>query len=376
MKKIGDPFPTFKQDSGNLVRTAVSLVVVLTAALALPALGQKAKGNLTVMTYNVNEGTDFLQVLGASNATQFLLGVGGIVTQVQGTNPPERMQAVAAQILAAHPTLISLQEVDQWYLGAFDLLTGTCGTMSLQYDMLAELTTALAAQGGHYQVVLNVPEITLPATPGLILPGTFLCASVTDHNVILARTDLNPGRFRLSNPQSGQFVAAVPFTTPFGVVPITRSWASVDVKFHGRTFRFIGTHLESFVPPIREAQGAELRGGPANTELPVIVAMDSNAQAFPLPQDPTYVDFIASGYNDVWSEIFPFAPGLTCCQNESDNNPVSELYQRIDVILTLGDVEGQDIALFGADPSARTPDGLWPSDHAGVAAHVTVEEEE
>jgi hypothetical protein len=104
--------------------------------------------------------------------------------------------------------------------------------------------------------------------------------------------------------------------------------------------------------------------------------MDSNAQAFPLPQDPTYVDFMASGYNDVWSEIFPSDPGLTCCQNESVNNPVSELYQRIDVILTLGDFEGQKIALFGADPSTRTPDGLWPSDHAGVAASVTIEEDE
>jgi hypothetical protein len=375
MKKIGSSFPAFKQDSGNLVRTAVSLMVVLTA-LALPALGQEAKGNLTVMTYNVNEGTDFLQVIGATNALQFLLGVGDIVTQVQGTNPPERMQAVAAQILAAHPTLVSLQEVDQWYQGPFDPLTGSCGTLSLKYDMLAELTTALAAQGGHYQVVLNVPEIMLPATPGLILPDTFLCASVTDYNVILARTDINPQSFRLSNAQSGQFVAFVPFTTPFGVVPITRSWASVDVKFHASKFRFIGTHLESFVPPVREAQGAELRVGPANTALPVIVAMDSNAQAFPLPQDPTYVDFIASGYNDVWSEIFPSAPGLTCCQNESVNNPVSELYQRIDVILTLGDFEGKKIALFGADPSTRTPDGLWPSDHAGVAASVTIEEDE
>ena len=375
MKKIGSSFPAFKQDSGNLVRTAVSLVVVLTA-LALPTLGQEARGNLTVMTYNVNEGTDFLQVVGATNAIQFLLGVGDIVTQVQGTNPPERMQAVAAQILAAHPTLVSLQEVDQWYQGPFDPLTGTCGTLSLKYDMLAELTGALAAQGGHYQVVLNVPEIMLPATPGLILPDTFLCASVTDYNVILARTDINPQSFRLSNAQSGQFVAAVPFTTPFGVVPITRSWASVDVKFHASKFRFIGTHLESFVPPVREAQGAELRVGPANTALPVIVAMDSNAQAFPLPQDPTYTDFMASGHNDVWSEIFPSAPGLTCCQNESDNNPVSELYQRIDVILTLGDFEGQKIALFGADPSTRTPDGLWPSDHAGVAASVTIEEDE
>jgi hypothetical protein len=75
-----------------------------------------------------------------------------------------------------------------------------------------------------------------------------------------------------------------------------------------------------------------------------------------------------STYNDVWQEIFPSVPGLTCCQNESDNNTVSELYQRIDLILTLGNIEGQRIALFGADPSTRTPDGLWPSDHAGVAA--------
>jgi hypothetical protein len=52
---------------------------------------------------------------------------------------------------------------------------------------------------------------------------------------------------------------------------------------------------------------------------------------------------------------------------------VSQLYQRIDLILTLGNVEGQNIALFGADPGTRTPDGLWPSDHAGVAAQVIVE---
>src|SRR5207302_1654295 len=109
MTKIGRTLPIYKQLSRNPVHTAV-LLVILTAALALPALGQKAKGKLTVMTYNVNEGTDFLQVLGATDATQFLLGVGDIVTQVQGTNPPERMQAVASQILAAHPTLVSLQE--------------------------------------------------------------------------------------------------------------------------------------------------------------------------------------------------------------------------------------------------------------------------
>ena len=88
----------------------ILLLSALTAAAVLPALAGNSAGALDVMTYNVNEGTDFQQVLVATTATQFLVGVGEIVMQVRGTNPPERMQAIAAQILAAHPTLVSLQE--------------------------------------------------------------------------------------------------------------------------------------------------------------------------------------------------------------------------------------------------------------------------
>jgi hypothetical protein len=367
-----------RQQHHNTLRNRATIFLCLAVLATLfptvrPAVAQNTNGALWVMTYNVNEGTDYLQVLTATNATQFLIGVGDIVTQVQGTNPPERMQAVAARILAAHPTLVSLQEIDQWYFGSFDLASQTCQNMTLQYDMLQELMSALAAQGGHYQIAIQAPEISFPPTPGLILPNNFVCAAVTDSNVILARTDLNRNTFQWSNPQSAQFAAFVPFPTPNGTVDITRSWVSVDVQFHAGTFRFIGTHLESFVDPVREAQGVELRAVPANTALPVIVAMDSNAQAFPLPQDATYVDFMSSGYSDVWQEIFPSLPGLTCCQNETDNNPVSELYQRIDLILTLGNIEGQNIKVIGADPGSRLADGLWPSDHAGVAAQVVVE---
>jgi hypothetical protein len=103
--------------------------------------------------------------------------------------------------------------------------------------------------------------------------------------------------------------------------------------------------------------------------------MDSNAQAFPLPRDPTYMDFLAAGYRDGWAEIFPHKAGFTCCQAQLVNNPVSQLNQRIDLVLTLGRVAAQDIALFGDDSSSRTPGGLWPSDHAGVAAQLEVEHE-
>jgi hypothetical protein len=101
--------------------------------------------------------------------------------------------------------------------------------------------------------------------------------------------------------------------------------------------------------------------------------MDSNSQAAPLPQDATYLDFVAAGYGDAWSELFPQTDGFTCCQAQLDNNPISQLYQRIDLILTLGDIQPKNIALYGADPSDRTIDGLWPSDHAGVAAWLKLE---
>ena len=350
------------------------------ACLGVPgqAAGQslsEGRGDLRVMTYNVNEGTDFLQIQAATDVNSFLVAVGQTITQVRETNPPARMRAVARQIIDAHPALVSLQELDEWYTSPFNPSTGACGTPTLEFGMLDELQDALAAQGAHYTVAEEAQQYAFPPIPGFIPPSTYLCVSLVNHVAILARTNLDPEKFQWSNPQSAQYAAMLQFPSPIGLLPLPRAWVSVDATFDGKAFRFIGTHLESLVPIIREAQGAELRAGPANTPLPVILAMDSNAQAAPLPLDLTYMDFIAAGFDDGWAEIFPLVPGLTCCQAELDNNPVSQLYQRIDLILTLGQAEVQDIALFGVNPRTRTEGGLWPSDHAGVAAQVELERE-
>jgi hypothetical protein len=373
--------PLAERGTGNSISTRrlkfgkalVMLIVAATwAVMAVPATAQSFPGIGIVMTYNVNEGTDFEQVVGTTSVTDFLLGVGQVITQVKGTNPPERMHAVAGQILSAQPELLSIQEVDQWYTGAYDPLAGTCGTMTLEYDMLQELLTDLTARGGHYQVAVQVPQYVFPPTPGLIPPMDYICVAVNDYNVILVRTDLPSEVFQWSNPQSGQFVNELVLPTPVGAVPLPRSWASVDAEFFGHPFLYVNTHLESFDPTIRELQGGELRAGPASSSMPVIIAMDSNAQAFPLPKDPTYVDFRAAGYHDVWSRLFPKVAGLTCCQSEPDNNPVSQLYQRIDLVLTMGRIDAFGASLIGTNPKSRLPDGLWPSDHAALVADVIV----
>ena len=349
--------------------------VFLAASLSAGAVGQSLEngdGDLRVMTYNANEGTDFLEVQAASDPQQFLIAVGQTIVQVRATDPPARMKALAKQIVAASPALVSVQEVDQWATGPLDLATFTCGSMTPEFDMLQELQDALAGLGAHYEIAKQQQQYAFSPIPGLILPSTFLCVQAVNYVAILARTDLDPSKFSWSNPQSGQYSSALIFPTPVGLLPLPRAWVSVDATSHGRNFRFIGTHLESVDPGIREQQGTELRIGPANTTLPVVVAMDSNAPAAPGPPDTTYLDFRAAGYTDVWSRLFPSRMGFTCCQAELDNNPISQLYQRIDLILTLGAVQGQNIALFGATPASKTPGGLWPSDHAGVATQLVI----
>ena len=96
-------------------RVAVILLLCL-AAGAEASFAQSLSngdGDLRVMTYNANEGTDFLEVEQAGTTTQFLIAVGQTITQVRATRPPERMQALASQIAGASPMLVSLQEVDK-----------------------------------------------------------------------------------------------------------------------------------------------------------------------------------------------------------------------------------------------------------------------
>ncbi|HLN93930.1 MAG TPA: endonuclease, partial [Thermoanaerobaculia bacterium] len=163
---------------------------------------------------------------------------------------------------------------------------------------------------------------------------------------------------------------------------LLRGWASVDAKVRGKSFRFVTTHLEAEWEPVRVAQAFEIIAGPGDTELPVVFVADANSNA----NDSTtlaYSALIGDGFVDAWFEANPGAIVSTCCNaelltNSTFLNPADD-EGRIDLILFRGTEDFQALGAerLGTNPATdRVSNGLiliWPSDHAGVAATLQIE---
>ncbi len=343
------------------------LALFLLGGAATPASAQalsNGKGTLRVMTYNVDEGTDYIEILSATTFQEFLDAVTLTLQNIQATDPPSRAVAIAREISKTQPHLISLQEATLFRTGE------SPADMQVKYDLLQLILDELARQGQHYAPVAVVTQIdvTVPSSTGLLVEAT-------QRNAILARTDMNPADFQLSNIQTAFFATSLTILHPvLGTITVPRAWATVDVTFHGATFRYLCAHLESFSSLVQIMQGLELisPGGPLDTSMPVIFAADTNSVASN-PQDQTYqtyANFLSAGFTDTWTAANPGDPGYTWGQAPLLTNPVSSLFQRIDLILVRGGWAVKAAQLVGADPSEKTTDGLWPSDHAGVVARL------
>jgi endonuclease/exonuclease/phosphatase family metal-dependent hydrolase len=313
-------------------------------SVAPPGLVE-AHAQVTVMQQNLDEGTDFLPILGVRSATDIPAAVSTTFAQVQASDIPGRMKLLAGAIAASHPDLAGLQEATVWTVNEVT-----------RYDVLGSLLAELAAVGQHYAAVvqsLETAPLSLPDASGNII-------SWQDYNVILARTDLPPGFFHVSNPQEGQYAAHITFAVPgLPPIPITRSWASVDVQMWGEQFRFITTHLETLSPAVTQAQADELLAGPAQTCLRVIVAADFNAT----PDSPTYSDVLQAGFLDAWTQTHAPDPGYTWGPTAETTR---DFDQRIDYVFASGGIQVDSATLLGTDPALHTDTGRFASDHLGL----------
>jgi endonuclease/exonuclease/phosphatase family metal-dependent hydrolase len=336
---------------------AALLVTAVPAAQARPAHHDRGHGptRLTVMTRNLYLGTDLNPIFNAPNQLALFAAVGAGWTQVQSNDFPERAQAIADEIASAKPDLVGLQEA-MLYRTQVPPDGPATPAQTVAYDFVQLLVDALAQRGLQYAAVSTFTgtDAELPA----FVPPT-MDIRLTDRVVVLARTNEKEGDLVLSNPQSGAYATDITVPTVAGPITLRRGWASIDVSRHGREFRFVTTHLESFSGAVRNAQATQLLSGPAATDLPVVLVGDMNSGP---GGDPGAYGILTGALQDAWSA----GAGLTCCHADDLHDPNPTLRERVDLVLTRGGFETVSAAVVGDQLADRTPSGLWPSDHAGV----------
>ena len=333
------------------------MLAALAAALCLALAGVAAAAPPTpvkVETRNIYLGSSLDPATSATTIPQFLAGVQQIWTTVKASDPAGRMQKIADEIATEKPDLIGLQEVSRW--------TGLGAEPS--YDFLALLQNALAARGQSYAVAATSNNFNSP-----VLPVSGGGVQLLDRDVTLAR--VRPG-VSYSGVQQGTFAAQAVLPSPVGPLSFNRGWTSIQAVVDGRSFRFVNTHLEvgGQTAPIQVLQGQELLAGPMGGPGPIVAAGDFNSAADG-STTATY-GLLRTQFDDAWIKGNRQAPGFTCCQAGDLRNKLSLLDERIDLILTKGaqPTPAPQAKVIGDRQADRTPAGLWPSDHAGVAATV------
>jgi len=350
-----------------MIRKLVSLLVVLVLLSAgVQSVSACEPPQLNVMTRNMDAGSDFWYVLTAdpNDLSAILVAITQTYQEMLNSNIAQRADGIAAEIQKQHPDMIALQEVTT-------LSSGPYGSTELTVVVsgLDSLMAALKTRGLHYKaiVVQKNADISLPAFDANY--QNMIQVGLTDYDAVLVRTDLPAADLKVRNQQADHFSAAATlnFTVAGQSIPFLRGWITVDVKVRGKNYRFATTHLETFSPDYQAAQTNELLSGPLNTDLPLILAGDlnSDAHAPSWENGPAYGILTSAGFVDVWSKIHPNNAGITWPLFLEDSGIGPSTPQRIDLILTRGSgVAPMRIVLTGLNPR----NGLWSSDHAGVAA--------
>jgi hypothetical protein len=334
----------------------------------------------TVLTHNVYYGADFGPLLTAA-PEDIPVAAAAAWAMVRHNDFPARAGAIAAEIAVERPHLVGLQEAAFYRVqhpgdAAFG---GTSPAAQVVYDFVALILDSLEARGLHYVVAAadSTTDVEVPVLTGFD-PGTgfpmFDDVRVTDRDAILARADV-----AFTNSQHGKYAAYIPIS--FGALQsgVYEGWSSIEASVAGRTYRFVATHLEfQQAEPVQVAQAQELLALLQNETRPTILVGDFNSDAYgkvPAAATPTYGMMLGARFADSWVERGRHAPGLTCCQSVDLSNPRSALDQRIDFIFTRNlpaVVRAGTLVIarhvVGDRPADRTASGLWPSDHAGVAA--------
>ena len=316
---------------------------------------------LTVMTYNVYVGSSADPLLSVDSLLQVPTEVAIMYNNVIASDFPSRAVAIAKSIKTYQPHLIGLQEISliRRQSPGDRIAGGLVPAEEVVLDFLQILMDALQAEGLSYEVAAKIENIDIEMP--MFTDTGITDVRLTDYDVILSRSDVV-----VSRAMSVNYTNAL--TIEMLGLEVKRGYAAVDATVSGVTYRFVNTHLEAFAPENRVAQTQELVDILSDETLPIILLGDFNTRA---PDGTAYQILLSGGYVDIW-QMDSEGTGNTCCQDDDILNEVSDHSVRIDQIF----VRNLDLPTsvlthtVGDKPSDRLPSGLWPSDHAGVVAHL------
>jgi endonuclease/exonuclease/phosphatase family metal-dependent hydrolase len=349
------------------------ITALLLSGWSLTGFGaDSAPTTVTVMTRNVDAGTDLGYILAAGDETSFAQGMAATWAELQASKFQQRAALLAAEIGANMPDLIALQEVTLWRTGTIMQPPAT----NTLYDQLDLILAELAKRNLHYGVIAVQSELDAEAPAPLA--GVDL--RLTDRDVILARLDLPQSQFDLFNVQTHRYRSAFTIGSPIlGQLLVPCGWMAVDVVANGSKFRFVNTHLQtpiagvSQAEQVQRAQADELLANLAFVGMPVVLAGDFNSNAELGPEHTgTAQRIVSAGFVDSWKSVHPADPGYTWPLFGEDQNGGPTLpNERIDLIFAGGQLQrwfGNIPAITAADRTGTA--APFASDHAGLVVKL------
>jgi endonuclease/exonuclease/phosphatase family metal-dependent hydrolase len=334
---------------------------------------------VNVMTRNIYVGTDVDAVLAATDPSQIPELVAYAFQMLLSTDFPERAKVLAKEIKRNKPDLVGLQEVSiiRTQSPGDAVIGGTVPAEDTLFNYLEIMLAELQRQGMDYYVagVIQNSDVELPMFAGGTYPNfNFDDVRLTDFDVVLAKSDVV-----VSNVTEANFAARlyVPIdSTTF--IEIPRGYIAVDAEVRGKDYRFVNTHFEAFAESIRVAQTQELLAALQGDTLTTILVGDMNS---PAPTGPAYNMLLGDNFRDMWFENRRRnrrETGNTFGHDPDLRNRHSNMYERIDFIMVRphADYLGEPILsltkILGTKKRDKTKTGLWPSDHAGIAAKLKI----
>lgn len=335
----------------------------------------KAPG-LTVMTQNMYLGANIDLLLTATSPEEFAL----VFQQLFTSNAEgfQRAQKLAMQIIEEEPHLVGLQEVTRY------TFTTPAGTQTMDFLEI------LKAYLDYFHFINETPYTWTYYRNDMTFSGDIVVSpdlpvvTYTDADAILVRSGVEtPG-----GATKVIYDAFEEFSLGLNTLEMRRGYLAVTAMVDGHSYRFANTHLEvQRFAETHNAQAAQLIEELEESTVPVVLVGDFNSaannDASPEQETDAYRAFRRAGYSDLWLRERGSVTGYTCCQGPDLTNPISELSQRLDLIMVRYGKAGfggqSKVEIIGEEVADRFPvlDGggnlvvtLWPSDHAGVVATI------